>query len=438
MANLPPITRDDVDDAINHVRSFGIPKKRGSTKFCLVAGSDHLPPKYIVALAARPSLGRELEPSEFSGGPQTNQLLKELGFKVRACNCGGEIASGVMRPPRPTPKKSTAKRLNTPSRASGPTEAPSLLKGKGVLSNLKRAASSLLVGKPQDGRAGKQSASVNTAIVRVVTSGPPPLAANAAEQALLRAFQQWPRGVRARFAITPGGFVEEQWPSDLQIPVSWQSRRQDLGRVTAIAERCLKRVVTDRVWKAARGHVDVLTVGIDVWAGPNNAIAELVAVYNVQARQLVRWTGKSYPTPAQVNNLFQVTDLDSHFLELAGERVLVLGCHDLAMYDPRGQANASKGGEKKRRSRDFHQRAARFCPTVVLQHPHSTDSVKTWRNSWKRLRDELPSVRSWGAGIAHYREGAGRPVRDRLEDVLAATASGDVQDIVLKPSGLRR
>ncbi|MCA9626550.1 MAG: hypothetical protein KC766_02735, partial [Myxococcales bacterium] len=144
MANLPPITRDDVDDAINHVRSFGIPKNRRSTKFCLVAGSDHLPPKYVLTLAAKRSLGRELDPSEFYGGAQSNGLLTELGFKVRACNCGGEIASAVTRPPASTKKEPAAKTTKTPKQASKRTEDTPAPKPQGPLSGLKRAVSKLL------------------------------------------------------------------------------------------------------------------------------------------------------------------------------------------------------------------------------------------------------------------------------------------------------
>lgn len=431
MANLPPITRDDVDDAINHVHSFGIPKNRRSTKFCLVAGNDHLPPKYIVALAAKPSLGRELEPSEFSGGPQTNQLLKELGFKVRACNCGGEVASGVTRPPAATKKKPESKTSKTPKQASKRTEDTARPKPEGLLSGLKRAVSKLLEPEPAAPRAQNKkgrAGDANTTIVRIVVNGQPPGDPRSAERMLLAAFKKWPKSVKTKFAITPGGFVCGTWPKRTTIPLGWDSRGRDFARLTQEAEACLRDVVTSRVFDAAEGRAEVLTIGIDLINGPGDAHAELVAVYDVSARQLVRWTGKSYPTQDQEQELFQVTDLKSHIIELQGERVLVLGCHDLKMYDPRGLSKLTQGSHKHTRTNEIHKLVASFKPTVVLQHPHGTDTPNIWRNTWGRLLKEAPTIRAWGSGIGYYNI-HGDPPRDTLEAVLSSTKSNDVIDI---------
>lgn len=431
MADLPPFTTQDVNAAIDQVRSFGIPKNRRSTKFCLVAGNDHLPPKYVLTLAAKRSLGRELEASEFYGGSQTNQLLQDLGFEVRACGCGGGVASQVTSKPAPRHKKTASKPAITTKRekkAGSDTQA----RQPGLLSGLKRAMSKLLKPEPAPSpKTAKPGPAANTTIVRIVVDGQPPGDQKSAERMLLAAFKKWPKGVKTKFAITPGGFVTGRWPERTTIPLGWDSRGRDLARLTREAELWLEDVATPRVFDAAEGRTDVLTIGIDLDGGPNGAHAELVAVYDVSARQFVRWTGKSYPTGDQEHTLYHLTDLDSHLIKLAGERVLVLGCHDLMMYDPRGQANTTQGSQKHQRSHTMHALVTRFKPTVVLQHPHSTYSPAIWRNAWAKLRRDTPTVRTWGSGIAHYSGRADKKPRP-LGKVLAATKSDDVRDIVLE------
>jgi hypothetical protein len=188
------------------------------------------------------------------------------------------------------------------------------------------------------------------------------------------------------------------------------------------AERQLARVVTARVYRAAAGRAQILTIGIDLHDEAVDERAELVAVFDIASRKLVRWTGKSYPTPSQERSLVQVVDLDSHFLEVAGERVLVLGCHDLNMFSPRGYANQSPGGARRARCEEMRRKVARFRPTVVLQHPHSTDTPNIWRLPWLSLVNAAPSIRVWTSGIAYY-SGNGT-ARAKLSRVLDLTRSG--------------
>jgi len=189
-------------------------------------------------------------------------------------------------------------------------------------------------------------------------------------------------------------------------------------------------VVTERVYRAAAGKADVLTIGIDLLGQEVAEHAELVAVVDLAKRSVVRWTGKSYPTGSQESTLVQVVDLDSHFLDIAGERVLVLGCHDLNMFSPRGHANQAPDGVRRARCDDLKRRVARFKPTVALQHPHSTDTPNIWRMPWLSLARDVPSARVWASGIAYY---AGGGVRATLDKVLELTksANDDVVDIVI-------
>ena len=59
-----------------------MPKGREADKFLVLVDGEPYPPKYILSIAARVATGRELDPSEFSGGHEANAFLEGLGFKV--------------------------------------------------------------------------------------------------------------------------------------------------------------------------------------------------------------------------------------------------------------------------------------------------------------------------------------------------------------------
>lgn len=76
------ITSEHINKAIHEIEINGVPKNRKSHKYSLVSKGNHYPPKYVVALANKYANGRVLDSSEFNGGVETNDFLKELGFKV--------------------------------------------------------------------------------------------------------------------------------------------------------------------------------------------------------------------------------------------------------------------------------------------------------------------------------------------------------------------
>lgn len=232
------------------------------------------------------------------------------------------------------------------------------------------------------------------------------------------------------FAVTPGGFVRAKWPAGLHLTTGWNSTGKAVRTIIDHATRTLDILLTREVVNAAVARTQYLTIGIDVVDGPENAHAELVAVYDTKNEQIIRWTGKSYPTGDQEHTLLHVTDLDSHLLRVAGERVLVLGCHDLNMFSPRGRANQAPDGLRRERCDEMRARVDAFKPTIVLQHPHSTDTPNIWRMPWMSLVKENPSVRCWASGIGYYswREKPRAP----LPRVLELTKSEDgVIDVVV-------
>jgi len=84
------ITRDHVLKAIHEIDEVGVPDHRKSTGYCLIHEQRHYPPKYVISVAARYAIGRELEPNEFYGGEGrdcANIFLRSRGFKVVECKC---------------------------------------------------------------------------------------------------------------------------------------------------------------------------------------------------------------------------------------------------------------------------------------------------------------------------------------------------------------
>ena len=74
---------------MSRIRWEGVPPRRGSRGYCLVADGKHYPPKYTIALAHGIATDEFLSSDRFSGGTESNEFLRNLGFHVVECTCGG-------------------------------------------------------------------------------------------------------------------------------------------------------------------------------------------------------------------------------------------------------------------------------------------------------------------------------------------------------------
>lgn len=384
MAIPEDITAQHIRQALRHIDEHGVPPRRQATRFTLVHRSRQYPPKYVLSLAAELGLGRELSPGEFGGGPETNQFLARRGFDVQGD--GGVAVKAVVERERPV-------------RPRGPVVAV--------------------------------QPSGEVTIARITLRDPRDNSPKGAEAVILRAFtDEWPRGTRAEMTITPGGlaFVRHEgvWAGSR----GWETIPGDFQAAVHRAVPYLRKILTNRVWKAARQRTRWLTIGIDQDWGPEDlwprAHAELVAIVDVEREEVVGWTGKSFPVLNQQRDLIQAP-LDSHFVTLGRRRVVVLGCHDLSMYNARGYANQDPAGTRRKRCDKFRRMCRQFSPTIVVQHPHSTDSPNIWRTAWAGLRDDLPTVQCWASGIYYKRK-----ARGKFADVLRSTRSSKgVLDVVV-------
>ena len=242
------------------------------------------------------------------------------------------------------------------------------------------------------------------------------------------------------YAITSGGFVKAPFPHDYKGKQGWNSHRKDFEKLIPDAKKALDEVLTDEILRVIRGHTRFLTLGIDLINKKRKGDddidrhAELVAVVETSSGN-VGWTGKSYPTEKQQDTLVHQPDLESHHFKLDGNNVLVLGCHDLNMFIDRGRPSKSRNSRKKDRKKDMRRLAIDWNSTVVLHHPHFTDTPNIWAAPWGSLRRMLPSADVYASGIAYCNFMPANRPRKPLEDVLDGTKWGDVEDIVVRKDG---
>lgn len=285
----------------------------------------------------------------------------------------------------------------------------------------------------------------NPLILRIVVNGSPSLSVGEVRKMLLQACGDHNFDGRAVFAITPGGFIQKRFPENYGANRGWNSRPGDFRELIPYAQKAIEKVLTAQVLNVIRRRVDFLTLGIDLNYDNgkhkmNRSLrgthAELIAVVKTASGEITHWTGKSYPTSWQEHTLVHQTDLKSHMLCCGNERVLILGCHDLNMFSNRSYTNQKPDGQRRKRCDRMRELVKEFRPTVILHHPHSTDSPKIWSTPWSGALGFLPQdrggqVHSYASGIAYYNDL--EAPRQKLHDVLTGTRCCDnhVMDVVV-------
>lgn len=251
---------------------------------------------------------------------------------------------------------------------------------------------------------------------RLLVDGWSPRSTAEAADMLRRTLDHLPEPVR--YLVAPGGFVTELIEPGTYNPEDEEPHESFRGRV----EQIVDEVVSDL--RGDRQLATYFSFGIDFRTVGGGKYAELVAVVDLKDRKLVHLTGKSYPTQDEIPLLLRVADLESHLFHepLSGDVVLVLGCHDLNLFNARGEANAKKGklGEDGLKSTLINKARKVFQgATIVLHHPHYTDIANTWVGGWSGIRKALPTLKAGVSGIA--RPCLGTRANDSLEVIAEAT-----------------
>ena len=258
-----------------------------------------------------------------------------------------------------------------------------------------------------------------------------------ARQMLVEALKQedW----RARFAVTPGGFVRIPFRFG-KIRGGWGSECH-FDRLLVPASDAVNRILTDKVKERLRSRARYLTIGVDLNNTDEKASsethAELVALVDTKSGEIIHWTGKSYPTghPNDQSRTLVQAPVESHCFRNGKRRILILGCHDLHMFSGRGKQSTNGQTPKERRRAEVLQLAAELKPQVVLHHPHTTYSPRIWESAWGALRGRLPTVDTYASGVAF----CGKPdspdkwnCRQTLKHTLEVTRLGSVDSVVVQ------
>lgn len=252
-------------------------------------------------------------------------------------------------------------------------------------------------------------------------------------------YERWPKGKRVKFLITCGGFVSFEWPQHLSYLAIGDNKNPNPQALDILVEEAKKRCqqLLSRDLREKLGEcTDYLTLGIDSFKGKISLTKTYISEPHVELVSLIDlrtnsyyWTGKSYPTPNQEKGLIRISDLKTHFLNLDIGKVMILGCHDLTIFNNR---NWEKMGEwRKKIKTEFRNLARVENPTIVLQHPHTTDSILTWAAAWNELKRTLPTVKEYASAGRYYNPDNPSQERSKLVDVLARTKSSHTIDFIV-------
>ena len=260
-----------------------------------------------------------------------------------------------------------------------------------------------------------------------------------AKKLLENIYQKWPKGKKVKFVITCGGFIQFEWPDFISKEMIGNFRNPNSKIVNILvekAEKSVKSVLTKDLLDKWREVTDYVTLGVDSYKEKisttqnyiNQPHIELVFLIDLRNNKFY-WTGKSYPTPNQQNGLVRITDLKTHFFDLDVGKVMILGCHDLTIFNPRSK-NAK--GWRKEVNEKFKKLTKKEKPKFVLQHPHTTVKVKTWLNAWRCLKKTIRSVEIYASAGRYHESNRQFSEYDKLDDVLTYTKCGNTIDFLVR------
>jgi hypothetical protein len=213
------------------------------------------------------------------------------------------------------------------------------------------------------------------------------------------------------FIITTGGFVEFEWDNSItknDIGDPLNPNPKIVQRLTIQAQTHLEKILSrnDYVKKFSK-FSRYMTFGVDSFSSKlpkemsRKPHIELIFVVDLKTNEYYH-TGKIYPTLEQEIGLVRYTDMESHFLKLDGKLIMILGCHDLTMFNNRAKATAK--GLRKEILESFREITQTKKPDIILQHPHSAIKASSWRNGWLELQQELVDHDFWYASAGKYYE----------------------------------
>jgi len=264
-------------------------------------------------------------------------------------------------------------------------------------------------------------------IARVIIAGPWKGEIAESRGVLETVARDWGSNPPTEFLMTPGAFIRFRWPQNYPPIGNVTYPNPDaVESLRNAAEREIDAVLTPQLRSNLAAFAKYLTFGAD----SNNETyqIEFVCVINLNSNERV-WTGKSYPNSEQEQQLIRITNLESHFPLLNDCRVLVLGCHDLHIFNNRWDSREELLSPWRIETRsEMNRLSKKFQPNLMLHHPHSTDSCATWRQGWCGLLEKVETVKNFASDGLYYHDGD--PCRNSLEEILQVTKQGSTIDFI--------
>jgi len=276
----------------------------------------------------------------------------------------------------------------------------------------------------------------NPSLARIIIAGNWSGNVDVARKLLESICEVWPAGKKVNFLITCGGFITFNWPSSLSNSDIENKRFPKQEAINFLAKEARKNVellLNRQLWQKLKERSRYITIGVDSYKTKVSVTQNYITQPHIELVFLIdlengiyHWTGKSYPTPNQEKGLVRISDLLTHFFDSDLGKVMLLGCHDLTIFNPR--SNATAKGWRKNMKDEFKNSAKKEEPMVILQHPHTTDSTKIWFAAWNSVEKLLPSIKEYASAGRYFNEG--KPCRSELIEVLAKTKYGNAIDFI--------
>ena len=263
-----------------------------------------------------------------------------------------------------------------------------------------------------------------------------------AKRVLENICEQWPKDMKVKIIMTCGGFIQFDWPDSVSKSSIGDNKNPNIDAVNILiqeAQKYAEYVLNSDLVSKLKSYTNYITLGIDSFkkkiSTTKNYIRqphiELVCIYSINENKFY-WTGKSYPTNRQQKGLIRITNLETHFINLNNiGNTLVLGCHDLSVFNPRSK-NAK--GWRKKINEEFRELTRKEKPVVVLHHPHTAVKKRTWLNAWNCLKRTLPSVRQYYSAGRYFEPDSYSLEWDPLDKVLQITKNGNSLDFIIRDS----
>jgi hypothetical protein len=276
---------------------------------------------------------------------------------------------------------------------------------------------------------------LNPSLARIVIAGEWEGDANFSKQLLKDVCDKWPKGKNVNFLVTCGAFLNFDWPQSLNdVGNNKCPNKTVLNLLISEAKKQCDLLIDEELRQKLIACTKYITIGVDSFkdkvslsnASIRQPHVELVALVDLRTKKYF-WTGKSYPTTGQEMGLIRFEDLSTHIVGLPFGKTMILGCHDLNVFNPRGKVTTKKEWRNNIR-KDFYEMVKNETPRIVLHHPHTTDSSRIWTAAWNELSKIAPTVEKYISAGRYFNRDT---ERSNLNEVLNKTKLGNTIDFIV-------